>query len=276
MDKRGALYLRLVTAVFALTLAVYAACAVFADGPAYELHCAQACEVGDGFTVSGFVVRSEHCLTSAQAVRCALYEGQRVSGGQAIAETDGGTLLSAHSGYFSCVTDGYEAVLTPEFVTSASAEELMTAEPQICDTAYGRLISGQTWYFAAPMPNRNLRVGQTVTLCVGELRCTAEVLRAQDVLLLSCTQNLQEMTDLRRQEARIILRSLRGLRVPNEAIYHEDGQTFVYVLEGKRARRREIEILFCEEESVLAGGELREGAQVIVTNTELTDGMVLE
>ena len=276
MDKRGALYLRLVTAIFALALALYAACAVFADGPAYELHCAQACEVGDGFTVSGFVVRSEHCLTSAQAVRCLVSEGQRVSGGQALAETDGGKLVSAHSGYASCVTDGYEEILTPEFVKSASAEALLAAKPQVCENAFGRLIEGQTWYFAAPMPNRSLRIGQTVTLCIAELRCTAEVLRAQDVLLLSCTQNLHALTSVRRQEAQIVLRTLCGLRVPNEAIYHEDGQTFVYVLEGKRARRREIEILFCEEDSVLAAGELREGAQVIVTKIELTDGMVLQ
>ncbi len=270
------MYLRLVTAVFALVLAVYAACAVLADAPAYELHCAQACEVGDGFTVSGFVVRSEHCLTSAQPVRCGLLEGQRVSGGQALAETDGGTLASEKSGYFSCVTDGYEAVLTPEFVKTASAEALLSVSPQVCENAFGRLIVGQTWYFVAPIPNRNLRVGQTVTLCIGELRCTAEVLRAQDVLLLSCTQNLQSMTTQRRQEARIILRTLRGLRVPNEAIYYENGQTFVYVLEGKRARRREIEILFCEEGSVLGTGELREGAQIIVTKIELTDGMIVE
>lgn len=276
MDKRGAVYLRLVTAVFALVLAVYAACAAFADGPAYELHCAQACEVGDGISVSGFVVRLELCLTNEQPVQCLFSEGQRVSGGQAIAETEGGTLVSAHSGYVSCVTDGYEAVLTPEFVTSASAEALFSASPQVREDAFGRLILGQTWYFAAPMPNRNLRVGQTVTLCVGELRCTAKVLRAQDVLLLACAQNLQEMTDLRRQEAKIVLRTLRGLRVPNEAIYHENGQTFVYVLEGQRARRKQIEIVLREDNSVLAEGELREGAQVIVTNTELTDGMVLE
>lgn len=270
------MYLRLVTAVFALALAVYAACAVFADAPEYELCCAQACEVGDGFTVSGFVVRAELCLTSDLPVRCCVSEGQRVSGGEIIAETAGGSIVSARSGYVSCMTDGYEEILTPEFVQTASLDALLSAQPSVCERAYGRLILGQTWYFAAPMPTRNLSVGQTVTLCIGELRCTAEVLRAQDVLLLSCTQNLQEMTALRRQEARIILRSLRGLRVPNEAVYHEDGQTFVYVLEGRRARRKNIEILFCGEDSVLVSDALREGAQVIVTKIELTDGTVLE
>ncbi|MBR6826320.1 MAG: hypothetical protein IKM59_07210, partial [Oscillospiraceae bacterium] len=75
--------------------------------PAYELRGTQICEVGDGMTVSGFVVRQEHLLFAPEQPDFLPAEGQWVSGGQAVALLTHGRLTAPRSGYLSYITDGY-------------------------------------------------------------------------------------------------------------------------------------------------------------------------
>lgn len=87
MKKQGELYLKIISIVLASVVLAYILFSVlFKSGSSYALTAAVRCEVGDGMTVSGFVVRSEKLLTAEQSiVVCELAEGERVGGGQAVA-----------------------------------------------------------------------------------------------------------------------------------------------------------------------------------------------
>ena len=87
MKKQGELYLKIISIVIAAVVAAYVLFSVFlSKGSSYAIESAVRCEVGDGQTVSGFVVRSEKLLrTDHDIVVCELAEGDRVGGGQRVA-----------------------------------------------------------------------------------------------------------------------------------------------------------------------------------------------
>ncbi len=87
MKKQGSLYLKIITIVVAVFLLGYALLSMFVGkGVVHDIETVVYCEVGDGGTVSGFVVRDEKVLTSnAPIVVCELTEGERVGVGQAVA-----------------------------------------------------------------------------------------------------------------------------------------------------------------------------------------------
>ena len=278
MDKRGALYFKLVTGVFLLILAGYALDRLWSREPAYELYSTQICEVGDGMTVSGFVVRHESLLTRDKPVSFLWQEGQWVGGGQAVAAAEGNTLVIPKGGYVSHCADGYEGVLTPDFVLRCRGEELQTLLPRsLPDNVIGRLIHSQSWYFAAVGDYPMLKQGDRVRLSLADTECTAQILRTSGILLLECTAYLYTVTDLRRCEARLTTETLSAIALPARAVYYDRGQTYVYVLRGAQARRKAVALLRTEEDRVWIDPEtLAEGEQVILTEIELSDGMVLK
>lgn len=87
MRKQGEFYLKLISILLAVVIAAYVLFSVILNsGSSYALETAVYCEVGDGVTVSGFVVRSEEVLVSnAPIIVCELTEGERVGGGQRVA-----------------------------------------------------------------------------------------------------------------------------------------------------------------------------------------------
>ena len=275
MDKQGTLYLKLLSAVLGVVLLLYGLHRLHKPEASYRLQSTQISEVGDGITVSGFVVRYETPLYATEPVSLLLPEGQWVSGGQAL--TQGREVLrSPHSGYLSHETDGYEEVLTPEYLMTATASELYTAEPRGTRVqAVGRVIGKQRWYFATSA-QEGLEVGQSLSLCIGSTEYEAKVLRTEELLLLECMGGLQSLSHIRTAEAELRFGGQRGISLPREAIYYEKGTSCVYLLEGGRARRKAVEILALREDGViLAEDALPTGAQVILTNRELKDGMIL-
>jgi hypothetical protein len=274
MDKQGALYFKLLTGVFLLILAGYAIPGLWDRGPAYELHSTQICEVGDGITVSGFVVRSEKVLFTHELPGNLPQEGQRVNRGQGISPD----FVIPESGYFSHNADGYESILTPEFLLSCKAEDLYTLQPRpLPHNAVGRLIRGQTWYFAASGDFPELKSGTTVSLSIEDKPYKAEVLRTQGILLLQCDSCLHELTNVRRTEAELSLDSFPAIPLPREAVFYENGESCVYVLRGAQARRTPVRILAVKEKDVWIHPEdLPQGSPVILTDIKLEDGMVLK
>ncbi len=278
MDKRGALYFKLITGLIALILGLHLAARVFPSVPDYELQRAQFCEVGDGVTVSGFVVRSEEILCSRERILSTATEGQRVAAAQSVAELAQGAVLVSKAGYFSSVADGYEGVLTPGAVLDPEQRELqsLVAEP-VPEQSFGRLILGQSWYFASEDCPEGLRQGQRLSLRLGTRDYDVQVCRTDSLLVLRCDSYLHELTALRQVQAELITETHSGLRVSKRAIYHEEGRSWVYVLQGACVRRLPVEILaFDGSDALLQGDKLFEGTQVILTEQKLEDGMVLE
>lgn len=278
MDKQGALYFKLLTGVFLLVLAGYGLERLWPREPSYELYSTQICEVGDGLTVSGFAVRYESLLYSREKPVFLSPMGQWIGGGQALAATSGGKLVTSRGGYLSYEADGYETLLTPEFILECKEEELLnlTAEDLPSHTV-GKLVHDHKWYFAVPGNFPEFSPGDRVRLSIEDGEWEAEVLRTQEVLVLQCMDSVHRILSLREATGELLLPSQEGISLPKEAIYYEDGETYVYVLQGAQARRKTVHILRLRDDILwIHPTDLPEGAQVILTEKEITDGTVLK
>ena len=157
-----------------------------------------------------------------------------------------GIITAGATGWYSCITDGYENLLTPETILEMTPEEYAHLEKSMIVSpsgTAGRLITDSTWYFATLVDEELVKdygVGDKLTVDLGAgisdpvkmtIRSMNRDREGQVLMVLSCRDNISQVTTLRRQTVRLIWGMYSGLQVPKEAIcYSEDtGSAGVYV-----------------------------------------------
>ncbi|MBQ8586620.1 MAG: hypothetical protein IJ453_00865 [Oscillospiraceae bacterium] len=300
MKKQGALFFKLLRISLTVLLLLFLLLSFWEGGEDYSLREIMICEVGDGIPVSGFVVREERLLLAGEtAPELTVREGQWLSSGQCYGifrccEADTHPVIplcTAKSGYFSQSIDGFEGVLTYEAMQTMGVGDFQLLQcPEPPSGAMGKLVSGQTWYFAALLPEgTGYEVGEGLTLefdMLGQLPMNlchlSPVAEGKQLAVFSCRREMGQILNCRRLSGEILGQRLRGLEVPKAALYHIDGETGVYVLLGQRAKWKEITILRDLGENVLAEyrvGEpnaLQEEDVLIITTQEIENGKVIQ
>lgn len=206
------------------------------------------------------------------------------------ASADTRAVVATDSGYFSGSVDGFEDLLTPAALDTMTVSKLETLQPDgVSDTAIGKLIRGNTWYYVTAVDAalvQDLRLGDSVPVSFvsafyDDLQMRVERLGDEEngkrLLVLSCDRYMQNVTLLREQSADMVFTSYIGLRVPKEAIrvrvseddtiedtgedpnaadssdgtiYEQDApRTGVYVLEAGRAQWKYVQLLHDNGES---------------------------
>lgn len=219
-------------------------------------------------------------------------------------------ITAPSSGTFSTLVDGYEGLVNPESamnLTPQALEDLLSQTPAGDSAAVGKLISSDTWYFAAVVTQeegeRLEQAGKLTLRFAGDftqqVSMTVEQVnqdgQGQAVVVLSTDRYLEQTTLLRRETAELIFNSRTGLRVPKSALRmvtststdEETGETTetntlgVYVVTAGRAEFKPVTILtegedFYVVQSVREDRKaLRAGDEVIVQATGLYDGQLL-
>lgn len=213
-------------------------------------------------------------------------------------------------GVFSSLVDGYESRLTPETVhqlTPTSLQELINSPAGEDSGAMGKLITSDTWYFAANLPEaaaRRLKEGEPAALRFsGELNRNVEMTvdrvgsteGGKTLVVFSSNRYLTLTTLLRHQTAELIFESWSGLRIPKQALRLVEAEasassgstaaasrTGVYALVNGRTEFREVSILYEGSDYYvirpLGTGRkiLRAGDAVITRGTGLQDGLLIE
>ncbi len=213
------------------------------------------------------------------------------------AGSDTRTITAGHPGYFSGSADGFETLLRPENISALTVSTLETLEESVGplpDGAFGKLISGDTWYYATVVPSEyaaQTARGGSVTVTFSQdlaepVSMTVERIGESEggrcVLVLSCDRYMADVTLLRRVSADIVFSSYSGLRVPKNAIrLDDDGRAGVFVLEGSTARWKTVTILYDNGESYVVEldksdtANLWPGDEVIVSAKGLYNGKVV-
>ena len=225
-------------------------------------------------------------------------------------------ITAPQAGLYSAVVDGYETVLTPQALETLTPSQFSELEPDTSvSSTVGKLILGDTWYYAAVMDQEEAQllqesgslqlrfakgIGQDLDV---SLTRVSEPEDGQVVAVFRGNTYLSELTLLRRQSAEIIRETESGIRVPIEAVRlveetvtGEDGtettvsRTGVYCIVGLEARFKPVDVVYQNEEfalvrSSLEGADgmttaqeeirLREGDEVIVTARDLYDGKII-
>lgn len=212
------------------------------------------------------------------------------------------TITAPFAGTYSTVSDGWESVLTPQALRDLTPASFERMAPAADGSAVGKLIRGDTWYYAAVIDAAEaggIEQGKRYSLLISGVEETLPVrvyslTQPQDgrcLLVLKSDRYLSLVTMLRAQSAELILESHEGLRVPKNALrIDENGVSGVYCLVGRIACFKPVELIFQGEDYCLVRpGEihasrdsdvvlytLRAGDEVIVTATGLYDGKVVK
>ena len=195
-------------------------------------------------------------------------------------------IVSPLSGLYSAVVDGYENVLTPQKISGLLPSQLEAVEAEKGGTKsdVGKLILGDSWYYAAVMTveeaeelaerSKELEKRKnTLTLRFAksverDLPVTVSAVGPEEdgkcVVVFRGSRYLSQLTLLRRQSAQVVTRTYEGIRIPKSALrivtskqMAEDGteksvQTIgLYCIVGMEARFKPVEILYSGDGFVL-------------------------
>ncbi len=206
------------------------------------------------------------------------------------------TVEAKRPGTYSAVADGYETVLTPEFLKDVTPSALSGVRKQPVDADVGKLIYGGTWYYAATVSEADaarLQEAGTVTLRFAKgleqdvsawVESVSEPENGKCAVVLGATKYMAQMTQLRQLQAELILDSYSGLRIPANALrLDEEGRSGIYCLVGFSAQFKPADVVYQGDGYTLLrpakGAEgaslLRVGDEVIVTSKELYDGKMI-
>lgn len=206
-------------------------------------------------------------------------------------------ILAGESGTFSTAVDGYES-LTPDMLEdlSPSGVDALAAQQRSVESgAIGKLITSQTWYYAAKLSDDDgarLQAGEEVTADFGRYLAQPVTLRVERVsapengqraVLFSCEQELSSTLTFRQVTVDIEFASHSGLRVPTQALYtDDDGGKYVYVYTVMYVEKKPVNVVYEGDGYVLVSVDpadsdaLREGNEIIVKGKDLYDGKILE
>lgn len=242
------------------------------------------------------VLKRDHPYTSQEEIKSEIksVEGQIQSLENSL--SGAATVTAKSSGTYSAVCDGYETVLTTEFLEDVTPAKLAKLQPSGEDSNIGKLIYGDTWYYVVTLAEEQanvIRGRSSVTLRFAKgfdqnlqmrVVSVSAAEKGQAAVTLSCRKYLAQTTLLRHQAADIILRTYTGLRVPSNALrVSSDGVTGVYCVDGVTAAFRPVTVLYQGQGYALvqpADGvddtqTLRAGDEVIATAGELHEGKVI-
>lgn len=205
------------------------------------------------------------------------------------------SVKTAVAGIYSGSTDGSEEALTPDFLTDVTPARLDALSTGSAVKSAGKIITDNTWYFAANIPAqqaRELQVGQEATLRLSKglqqdtpayVQSISAEEDGQVAVVLSCTRYISQVTLLRHQQGEILLREYKGLRVPSAALrMDEEGSLQLFCRLGAYVCSKPVDLVyrgdgFCLVRSAQGAADariLRQGDLVISTARALTDGMI--
>lgn len=205
------------------------------------------------------------------------------------------SVKTAVAGVYSGSTDGSEEALTPDFLADVTPARLDALSTGSAVKSAGKIITDNTWYFAANIPAqqaRELQVGQEVTLRLSKglqqdtpayVQSISAEEDGQVAVVLSCTRYISQVTLLRHQQGEILLREYKGLRVPSAALrMDEEGSLQLFCRLGAYVCSKPVDLVyrgdgFCLVRSAQGAADeriLRQGDLVISTARALTDGMI--
>lgn len=207
----------------------------------------------------------------------------------------GGTsaVYSPCAGTFSASVDGFTAVSPADIagkLTPSAATALFRQPSPVPTGAFGKVVSGFTWYYVTILPYRDAsRLLGKNSITVNFSRSYAASLSmkvvsvgpeedGKAVVVLSSDRAIAEVAALREMTAELVFSASSGIRVPREAVHLVNGQTVVYILKGLQASETPVTIDGEEGDyyMVTGGAEgLREGMEIIIRAANLQDEAVV-
>ena len=203
------------------------------------------------------------------------------------------------SGVFSSYTDGYENIIDFDKAEETSIDEFKSAlsavdkSQDVADNV-GKLVTSYTWYVQTLVSTdtvKNLENGDYVNIVLKDdssKEFKAEIVSGADVslgqketlLVLKLNEMDADIAKLRKAEIEIRRNEYEGIKIPSEALHVVDGKKGVYVLIASQIKFREVNIIYSDDDYVLAEYEesntnsIHLYDKIITQGKDLKDGKV--
>lgn len=203
------------------------------------------------------------------------------------------------SGVFSSYTDGYENLIDYSKVEETTIDGFKSAlkavdKAQNVSNNIGKLVTSYTWYIQTLVSAdtvKNLENGDYVNIVLkddtsksfkAEIVNGAEIALGQKetLLVLKLNEMDADIAKLRKAEIEIRRNNYEGIKVPSEALHVLDGKKGVYVLIASQVKFREVNVIYSDDDYVLAEyDESNEKSihlydKIITQGKDLKDGKV--
>lgn len=203
------------------------------------------------------------------------------------------------SGVFSSYTDGYENLIDYSKVEETTIDGFKSAlkavdNAQNVSNNIGKLVTSYTWYVQTLVSAdtvKNLENGDYVNIVLkddtsksfkAEIVNGAEIALGQKetLLVLKLNEMDADIAKLRKAEIEIRRNNYEGIKVPSEALHVLDGKKGVYVLIASQVKFREVNVIYSDDDYVLAEyDESNEKSihlydKIITQGKDLKDGKV--
>lgn len=175
------------------------------------------------------------------------------------------------SGVFSSYTDGYEDIIDFDKAEETTVAEFKSAlkavdKTQDVSNNIGKLVTSYTWYVQALVSAdtvKNLENGDYVNIVLKDdssKAFKAQIVSGADValgqketlLILKLNEMDADIAKLRKAEIEIRRETYKGIKVPSEALHVVDGKKGVYVLIASQIKFREVNVIYSDDDYVLA------------------------
>ena len=203
------------------------------------------------------------------------------------------------SGVFSSYTDGYENLIDFSKAEETTIDGFKSAlkavdKAQNVSNNIGKLVTSYTWYVQTLVSAdtvKNLENGDYVNIVLkddtsksfkAEIVNGAEIALGQKetLLVLKLNEMDADIAKLRKAEIEIRRNTYEGIKVPSEALHVLDGKKGVYVLIASQVKFREVNVIYSDDDYVLAEyDESNEKSihlydKIITQGKDLKDGKV--
>lgn len=279
--------LRAAAALLFVALCAWVGAALYgALHPAAVTAVARRVSVTESVPLEGIALRQEELLCAPGGAVPAVPDGTRVPGGTLLAVfSDGGTLNAPGSVLFFDDWDGLES-LSPDLLGRAevsAVQALLEMQPQLSPGAFGRIVTGRAWCFAALAPAVDLPAsgGRCELYFDGidrplpaRLLSVSAPEGGRRAVLLRLTAGDADCLSLRSCSARLVLGEYSGLELPSAALrYDAAGKPYVYTVSAGELRAVPVELIYTAGELSVAAisqgpDALREGSVLLVSGEE--------
>lgn len=213
-------------------------------------------------------------------------------------------ITADHPAYFVSYSDGYESELTPESLSTVTAQQLRQVEDRKLQdpSIVGKLINGYSWHVAGILDNsrHEFAVGESVMLrfessadtynaVITDIRDDGDP--AESVFIIESSEFNSDLVQHRAESAELIKDYYRGLKVPRDAIRFaektveeidpETGKTDsvtaerkgVYTLKGDKIEFKLLDVIYEGPDYVLSEVHEESDAYVALYDDILMEGV---
>lgn len=283
-------FFSLIAGVCFLAVCAYAGAAIYSQVDQPDIQTVQTLHIRDSAQLQGIVLRSELSLRFDRGTEPLAQDAKRLAAGETLAlDAKGAPLRSPCSAVYFSDTDGYEhlSIASLEPLSVQSLKALLSEKP--LDQGDGRLVTGQSWYFAAlaadtqALPEKgscSVQFDALPEAVPAQIIAVSEPEDGKRAMLLRLNQGGSEYLSLRKTGASLLFSEYTGLYLPQEAIEQaEDGTDFVYTISAGVVETRPVELIYKGSGFSLAAissqpDTLREGDRIVM-GKDIYKGKVL-